>query len=108
MSFMVSAMEKKEINIMPETVVDEVLQNIWMILNTFEYDCPLARGLGLKGEFIDRPIATAKALSVADIYEKIEKYEPRAKVVGVDFESDYQAGKIYAKVEVEINANYEK
>ena len=68
MSYTVSAAEERGINFRPESTVEEVLQNVWFILNTMEYDCPLARGLGLDPEFIDRPIETAQALSVADVF----------------------------------------
>lgn len=107
MSYTLSAAEERGINFRPESVVEEVLQNVWFILNTMEYDCPLARGLGLNPGFIDRPIETAQALSVADVFDKIETYEPRAEVLGVTFESSHAAGRIYAKVEVNINGDYD-
>ena len=108
MSYIVSAAEKKEISFHPENTVEEVLQNVWLILNTMEYDCPLARGLGLNPWFIDRPIETAQALSVADVYDKIEMYEPRAEVIKVNFERSHTTGRVYAKVEVNVNGNFDK
>ena len=107
MSYTVSAAEERGINFRPESTVEEVLQNVWFILNTMEYDCPLARGLGLDPEFIDRPIEIAQALSVADVFEKIETYEPRAEVLEVEFESNHATGKVYAKAEVDINGDYD-
>lgn len=106
MTYMISAATEREISFQPENTVEEVLQNVWFILNTMEYECPLARGLGLNPEFIDRPLETAQALAVADIFEKIETYEPRAKVLSVSFESS-DIGKIYAKVEVAIDGSYD-
>lgn len=106
MAYSISAMEDREISFKPENVVEEILQNVWVILNTLEYDCPLARGLGLNASFIDRPIEAAQALCIADIYDKIELYEPRAAVQEVTFSSNHETGKVYAIVEVEINAGY--
>jgi len=107
-SYTVSAIEKKEINFRPETVVEEVLQNVWFILNTMEYDCPLARGLGLNPDYIDKPIEAAQALSVSDIYDKIELYEPRAEIQEISFEADHLTGRVGAVLEVEINGDYDK
>lgn len=106
MAYSISAMEERGISFNPENVVEEILQNVWVILNTLEYDCPLARGLGLNASFIDRPIEAAQALCIADIYDKIELYEPRAAVQEVTFNSNHKTGKVYAIVEVEINASY--
>lgn len=106
-AYMVSAAEERGINFQPANVVEEVLQNVWFILNTLEYDCPLARGMGLSPKFIDRPIETAQALSVADIFDKIEMYEPRAEVLAVSFENSHLNGKVYAAVEVKVNGDYD-
>lgn len=106
MTYGILTIEDREINLKPKNVVEEILQNVWIILNTLEYDCPLARGLGLNASFIDRPIETAQALCIADIYDKIELYEPRAAVQEVTFKSSHETGKVYAIVEVEINADY--
>lgn len=105
MVYSVSAIEEKEITIKPENVIEEILQNVWVILNTLEYDCPLIRGLGLNASFVDKPIEAAQALCVADIYDKIELYEPRAEVLEVTFKDNHHTGKVYAIVEVEIHAN---
>lgn len=106
MEYTISAAEKRGINFHPEDVVEEILQNVWFLLNTLEYDCPLARGFGLSPKCIDRPMETAKALAVADIFDKVELYEPRAEVMKVEFESDHMNGSVRAKVEVRINGEY--
>lgn len=102
MAYIIEGIEKKDINFAPETESEEILQNVWVILNTIEYDCPLARGLGLSAAFIDRSTEMAKALCIADIYDKIEKNEPRAKIQNVSFGENNNIGKVFARVEVEI------
>lgn len=103
MTYTVFAGEKKDLKFNPESLVEEVLQNVWLIITSAKYDFPLARSVGLDIGFLDRPIETAEALCTSEIYEQVETYEPRAKVVNVEFLNDYQAGKIIPKVEVEIH-----
>lgn len=108
MAYRISAIEDKEINFKPETEIEEILQNVWVLLNTLKFDCPLDRELGLEASFIDKPIETAKALCVADVYDTVEQYEPRAEIKEVMFKSNYETGKVYAIAEVDINVDYEE
>ena len=75
--------------------------------SSIEYDVPLDRALGLNATYIDKPIDTAKALAITDIYDKTEEYEPRAEIVNIDFTVDYEKGILRPKVEVEVNGEYE-
>lgn len=106
MSVTIDSTEKIDLNLNPTTIEEEVVQNLWLLYSSLEYDCPLDMELGLKATYIDRPIDAATALATADIYEKTEKYEPRAEVIDVTYNVDYQRGKIKPIVEVEINGEY--
>jgi hypothetical protein len=106
MSFTVDTTEEQLINIDPQTVYEEVIQNVWFLLSSVEYDIPLNRAFGLNATYIDKPIETAKALLTADLYDKIAEYEPRAEIVSIDFTVDYESGKLKPKVEVEVNGEY--
>ena len=106
MSVKIDSTENIGLNLNPETIEEEVVQNLWLLYSSLEYDCPLDMELGLKATYIDRPIDAATALATADIYEKTEKYEPRAEVIDVTYNVDYQRGKIKPIVEVEINGEY--
>lgn len=108
MNAIINSEEKIEINLAPATVKEEVIQNLWLLYSSLEYDCPLDMELGLNATYIDKPIEAAKALITADIYDKTEKYEPRAEVVGVKYNADYECGKIKPIVEVKINVGYEE
>lgn len=66
--------------------VKSVLQNVGIILSTWEGTVPLYRDFGLSTEYMHKPIPVAKALLHAEIKEKVERYEPRVSVVGVIFE----------------------
>ena len=107
MRISVDSSKKIEINLNPATVEEEVMQNLWLLYSSLEYQIPLDMELGLKATYIDRPIETAKALLTADIYEKTEKYEPRAEVVDISFSADYENGILKPIVEVEINGEYD-
>jgi hypothetical protein len=92
-----------EINLAPQTVEEEVLQNVAMILATPQFSVPLDRGLGLKQEFVDKPLPAAQAILVAEIIDAVETYEPRATVENVYFKQGENPGKLIPFVEVSIN-----
>jgi phage baseplate assembly protein W len=102
MVYTISANPLTEIKINPENVVDEVVQNVNMILSTALMSCPLYRDFGINTTFIDSPEPAARSLLIAEIYDKIEKYEPRAEVESVTFEASDKPGKIIPVVEVTI------
>ena len=103
MGYIVKAYAAKKINLAPETTVEEVLQNVATIISTPKYTVPLDRGFGLSQRFVDMPMPTAQAILVSEVFDAIEKYEPRAEVVEVTFEQDDATpGKLIPRVEVNI------
>ncbi len=82
--------------------VKSVLQNISIILRTRKGTVPMYRDFGIPHTFLDKPIPLVAPILYAEIYEAIEKYEPRAKVLRVDFTDSGQTGKMIPTVEVEI------
>lgn len=66
--------------------VTSALQNVAIILSTWEGTVPLYRDFGISSEYMHMPIPAAKALLRAEIKEKVERYEPRVSVIGVTFE----------------------
>lgn len=107
MTYIVDTTKENEINLDPATVYEEVIQNLYFLYSSTEYDIPLDREFGLSGVYIDKPIETAKALATINIYDKTEEYEPRAEIVNIDFEADYERGILKPIVEVEINDEYD-
>ncbi len=101
--YSLSASDPIKINLAPASVIEEVLQNLSMILRTIKNTAPLYRDFGISGGFIDKPIPVAETLIVAEIYEAVEKYEPRAEIVEISFDCD-NSGKLNPCLEVEINA----
>lgn len=108
MIYIVDTTKESEINLEPSTVYEEVVQNLYFLYSSTEYDIPLNRAFGLSGTYIDKPIETAKALVTTDIFDKTEEYEPRAEIVSIEFKDDYAKGMLKPVVEVDINDEYDR
>lgn len=104
MIYSVTAREPIKIKLAPATLIEEILQNLSMILQTIKNTAPLYRDFGLSDSFLDKPIPVAESLLVAEIYEAVGQYEPRVEIVGITFERDESTGKLNPCLEVEINA----
>ena len=101
MSYMVSSKNLGSITLNESDTVRSVLQNIAIILSTRQLSVPLYRDFGLPMQFIDKPMAAARPLLIAEIRDAIAEYEPRATVLNVTFD-DTSPGKLEAIVEVGI------
>lgn len=106
MTYTVRAYALEEINLAPETVLEDILQNVATIISTRKGTVPLDRNFGLSQDFLDRPMLVAEPLVTAEITEAISEYEPRAAVVSVEFEAGDSPGVLIPVVEVEINEQY--
>jgi|HigsolmetaAR204D_1030405.scaffolds.fasta_scaffold00489_15 phage baseplate assembly protein W len=84
------------------TGVNEILQNVWMIMSTVQYSCPLDRAFAWSAEDVDQPITVAQARMTARLIDAIRRYEPRVEVVGVTYQSDHLSGRLNPVVKVRI------
>lgn len=91
----------KKIDLAPKNVYQEVLQNVAIILDTWENSCPMLRELGIPVQLIGRPLPIAKNIMVGELYDQIEQYEPRAILGGITFEENAFVGKLIPIVEIE-------
>lgn len=90
---------------MPETEIEEVLQNVKTILSTLKGTVPLDRDFGINPKVLDQPINTAQARLSAAIVEAVNKFEPRAKVRKILFDNtDRESldGILKPRVEIEL------
>jgi phage baseplate assembly protein W len=83
--------------------VKEVLQNVKTLLCTKKFSVPLDRDVGLDFSPLDMPYPKAQAGIRTEIIQAIREFEPRAKVVKVDFDGDPADGRLIPKVVVEVN-----
>lgn len=74
------------IDFAPSTETAEILQNVRTIISTRKGSVPLDRDFGISWEHLDKPLPVARSLMQADVIDAIEQYEPRAKVLSVEFE----------------------
>jgi len=88
----------------PTSVVDEVLQNVGIILNTSVGSVPGYREFGLNMEYLHAPVNVAETMFVLALNTALRQFEPRAFLNKVKFVEDInKAGKVSVDLEVEIN-----
>ena len=81
--------------------VDAVLQDIVLILNTQQGECPGYRGFGLPRDYVDMPTRPALAVLRNELHEAFQDYSVPALLVSVTGEVAPD-GEIVPVVEVEI------
>jgi len=94
---------KSEITFAPETIEEEVIQNIRMILSTMFFSTPYNREFGLAPDYLDDPINVSQMRMRADIAEKITRYEPRARIEEIVFQGDGIKGYTNPIVRISLN-----
>lgn len=104
MSYVVKATDLKNISLNESDVVTSVLQNVAIILNTWQGEVPLYRNFGLPPDVMHKPMNVAKQMLRASIIECIEEYEPRASVKTISYDvSKDEPDKLIPVVELEVN-----
>ncbi len=91
------------VNFAPATELEEIAQNVRTILTTFKKTVPMDREFGISAETSDLPIAAAQATMTAEIVAAINRFEPRARVVSVDYEGVETEGVVQPKVRIKVN-----
>lgn len=102
MAYTVTTTDQQHIDLAPETVTAEVLQNVATIISTIKYQIPLDRAFGIDGAVIDLPILEAQAKMTNEIFQAIKRYEPRAVIEGISFGGELE-GRLIPTVEVSIH-----
>ncbi len=62
---------------------DRVAQNVRNLINTYRYEIPYHRTMGLPGSLIDRPSNDLMEEARVEIAQMLSVYEPRANVKDV-------------------------
>lgn len=99
------------IDFAPSSEVAEILQNIRTILSTRKGTVPLDREFGLSWGHLDKPHSIAKSLMKVEVIDAINKYEPRASVIAVEFDEsaeDAMVGLLKPRVIVSIGEEDEE
>lgn len=67
---------------------DRIAQNVRNLINTYRYEVPYHRTMGLPGSLIDRPGPLLTESARVEIARMLAVYEPRANVKDVQCEMD--------------------
>ena len=79
-----------------QTIVEEVLQNVRMILGTYKTTVPLSRDFAMDISLIDKRVPDVRNEIAAILLDVLKKYESRAKLKSVeiknvnDYYEDYE------------------
>lgn len=92
----------KELDLMPTTEIEEVLQNVRMIVGTWRSEVALDREFGIDADIIDAPIGQVKALLTAELTSTINRCEPRARLKSVTWRGDVSGGVLEPMLTLEI------
>jgi phage baseplate assembly protein W len=101
-TYLVSSLQPFTVNFAPATVVEEVLQNVYMIMTTPKYSVPLFREFAANATYLDRPLPVAKAQLAAELATNIPKYEPRAQVKKITWTGDGETGQLVPQAVITI------
>lgn len=91
----------ESIDLAPANVHQEVLQNVAIIIDTWENTCPMLRGLGIPAQLIGRPLPVVKNIMIGQLYDQIEQNEPRAILGDITFEENAFTGKLIPIIEIQ-------
>ena len=75
------------INYKKQTVVEDVLQNVRMILGTYKTTVPLSRDFAMDISLIDKRVPDVRNEIAAIMLDVLKKYEPRAKLKSVEIKN---------------------
>jgi len=85
MSYKVSPQDLGALKLNETDYVRSALQNVAIVLSTWQGTVPLYREFGISSASLHKPMPVAKAMLRAGIREAVEKVEPRVEVVDVTF-----------------------
>lgn len=99
---------ESRLNLAPVNELEEIGQNVATILKTIKGSVPLDRDFGVNFSPIDAPSNQALMLWKVEIIEAIERDEPRARVLKIEFDknkSNGMEGQLTPVVTLEIVTN---
>ena len=72
----------------PKTPQDEMLQNLYCLLNTTIAEVPCYRNFGLDKQYLAAPMNLAKTMLISAIAEALNNFFPELRIDTVDFDFD--------------------
>jgi len=84
------------------TGILDVMQNVRTILTTPKGTQPLDRDFGIETDFLDSPVLETRARAEQNIFMALKKYEPRAVLRQVKWNTDILSGKFWPDVLIQV------
>ena len=85
MTYTIDCSKGVDLSLAPEDNVQEVIQSIFILLNTPLGSVPYYREFGIDGEYIHKPMHLAKTLYAAAVTDAIEQFIPGVQLQSVSF-----------------------
>lgn len=85
MTFTIDCSQGVDLTLAPENEVEEVIQDIFVLLNTPKGTVPFYREFGIDGEYLHKPIHLAKTMYAAAVTDAIEQFIPGVQLQSVSF-----------------------
>lgn len=79
-----------------------ILQNIALLIQTWKGTVPMYREFGLPMEWVNKQVPIAEVIAAQEVEDAIEAFEPRVRLLDVSVKGEFNTGKLYIEVEVEI------
>lgn len=92
--YTLTADEAYQFKLFPASLAEEVGQNLMVLLLVLRGTQPLERGLGMTWNQVDRPIQQVQTDVAMELYDQVDRYEPRAEIVSVSCAGDPLTGRV--------------
>lgn len=100
-TYEINAASPYPISLIPDTELEEILQNVQTIISTMKGTIPLDREFGIDSRVIDLPMHVAQAKLSSEIFQAIKHYEPRVTIEDISFTATLE-GRLVPKVKVSV------
>ena len=84
MEYLVSLSE--QVDFLPKTVAEEVVQNVRTILDTIVGSVPIERNIGISWDYVGKPMPVAMDMLRIAVNDAIARQEPRAQILSITFD----------------------
>ena len=91
MKYTIDCSKGVAISLEPPDRVQEVIQSIFILLNTMKGEIPCYRDFGVDGGYLHKPMKIAQTMYVSTITEQVERYVPGVQIDKIRFHNDPQA-----------------
>ena len=91
---------KSTINFAPSER-EEIMQNVRTIITTMKKSIPMFREFGMD-KILDQPINIVQARITAQVADVIKRYEPRAKLISIDYNGIIIDGELNPIITIEV------